>query len=81
MHSNNLLIDDKIKLVMEIHPKHTPKSKHEWVGRKKLSILNWAAMSPDLNPIKTIWSELKSAVGENKLLEQMAKEERGKTTS
>lgn len=51
-----------------------------WKSKKKSTVLNWPTMNPDLNPIESLWRELKSDIGERnpatiEELKQIAKEE------
>ncbi|KAF2344221.1 hypothetical protein FHG87_025023 [Trinorchestia longiramus] len=39
--------------------KHTAKEIKEWLRMKKINILEWPGQSPDMNPIKNLWRELK----------------------
>ena len=40
-------------------PKHMSKSVSAWIQKKKITILLWFLMSPDLNPIENLWYDLK----------------------
>ncbi|MGL4704884.1 MAG: transposase, partial [Enterococcus faecalis] len=43
-------------------PKHTSKSTSEWLKKNKIKALEWPSQSPDLNPIKILWHDLKKSI-------------------
>lgn len=34
----------------------------EWIRSKHINVLQWFTQSPDLNPIKNLWQDLKISV-------------------
>ncbi len=58
----------KKKWVMQQYndPKHTSHSTKEWLKKNKVNVLERLSQSPDLNPIKMLWKDLKQAVHRRK---------------
>ena len=43
-------------------PKHTANTTQQGLWDKSLNVLEWPSQSPDMNPIKQLWRDLKTAV-------------------
>ncbi len=48
------------------NPKHTSKQAASWFQTNKINVMERPAQSPDLNPIKNLWGDIKNAVSEAK---------------
>jgi hypothetical protein len=44
---------------------HNAKSTREWFNSKKIRLLDWAALSPDMNPTENLWGILSRKVYSN----------------
>ncbi|KAI8423451.1 hypothetical protein MSG28_012583 [Choristoneura fumiferana] len=50
-------------LVHDNDPKHTARTVKEFLTSQSVSVLDWPANSPDLNPIEHLWCEVKKKAG------------------
>ena len=57
----NLKLGRRFTFQQDIDLKHKAKATLEWMDKKKINVFQWP-VSPDLNPIKHFWRDLKIAV-------------------
>ena len=43
-------------------PKHMSKKAKKWFAHNNIDIIEWPPQSPDLNPIKNMWTDVEKAV-------------------
>ncbi len=61
------------------NPKHTSHSTKVWLKKNKVNVLEWLSQSPDLNPIKMLWKDLRSSSLEETELKWFCTKEWAKT--
>ena len=47
-------------------PKHTSRIARQWLKDNEVNVLEWAAQSPDLNPIEHLWAHLRQQLAKTK---------------
>ena len=69
------LLAEKLKVHMAVHnytifmqddaPCHRSKGAKTFLAENQIKVLDWPGNSPDLNPIKNLWTNMKNKVAEN----------------
>ena len=60
--AQGLRLGQRFTFQQDNDPKHTAKTVQEWLLEKSQNNLEWLSQSPDLNPIKYLWRDMKLAV-------------------
>jgi transposase len=76
------MLDEKLFRFMDLHsatrflqdgaPCHTSKKVMEFLKEKRIAVMDWPCNSPDLNPIKNLWSILKKKLKDDHTSDQEA---------
>ncbi len=57
--ADQLFKDADLIFQQDLAPAHTAKSTKSWLNDHGVGVLDWAANSPDLNPIENLWDIVK----------------------
>ncbi|CAJ0942690.1 unnamed protein product [Ranitomeya imitator] len=58
-HTEKLTEDGNLILQQDLAPVHTVKSTNTWFKNNSITVLDWPANLPDLNPIDSLWGTVK----------------------
>ena len=61
----NALNGSPLLLIQDGAPGHAAKATQEDLQERGVPVIWWPAYSPDLNPIKTVWDEMKDYIQDN----------------
>ena len=56
--------EEEVTFQQDNDPKHTSRKVKQWMEDNNITLLNWPAQSPDINPIEHLWNHIKDRLKE-----------------